>query len=56
MEVYLSGAARIRRRVTGEIHEIESDELNWMQLAATSVRWSRKLIMRPCWSIPSLGS
>lgn len=29
MEVYCSGAARIRHRVTGEIHEIESDELNW---------------------------
>lgn len=29
MEVYCLGAAQIRHRVTGEIHEIESDELNW---------------------------
>lgn len=29
MEVYCSGVARIRHKVTGEVYEIESDELDW---------------------------
>ncbi|QHO74588.1 hypothetical protein ACH79_20000 [Bradyrhizobium sp. CCBAU 051011] len=29
MQVYCRGTARIRHRETGEIHEIESDELDW---------------------------
>lgn len=29
MEVYCSGVARIRHKATGEIHEIDSDELDW---------------------------
>lgn len=29
MEVYCSGVARIRHKTTGEIHEIESEELDW---------------------------
>ena len=29
MEVYCTGVARIRHKVTGQIHEIESDKLDW---------------------------
>ncbi|CAD0217244.1 MULTISPECIES: hypothetical protein [Rhizobium/Agrobacterium group] len=29
MEIYCRGTARIRHSATGEIHEIESDELDW---------------------------
>ncbi|RWH52861.1 MAG: hypothetical protein EOQ82_24845 [Mesorhizobium sp.] len=29
MEVYCKGTARIRHQATGEIHEIESDQLDW---------------------------
>ena len=29
MQVYCRGTARIKHRETGEIHEIESDELDW---------------------------
>jgi hypothetical protein len=29
MQVYCKGTARIRHHATGEIHEIESDELDW---------------------------
>ena len=29
MQVYCKGTARIRHHATGEIYEIESDELDW---------------------------
>ena len=55
MEVYCSGVARIRHMVTGQIHEIESDELDWGAVGADERQMGVEIHYEAVLEHPGLG-
>ncbi len=55
MEVYCSGIARIRHKATGEIHEIESDELDWDAVGGDERQMGPEIHYEAVLTHPELG-
>ena len=55
MEVYCSGVARIRHMVTGQVYEIESDELDWDAVGADERQMGAEIRYEAVLEHPELG-
>lgn len=55
MEVYCSGVARIRHKVTGEVFEIESDELDWDAVGGDERQMGQEIHYEAVLDHPELG-
>lgn len=55
MEVYCSGVARIRHKATGDVHEIESDELDWDAVGADERQMGAEIHYEAVLEHPELG-
>lgn len=55
LEIYCSGAARIRHKTTGEIYEIESDELDWNAVGGDERQMGPEIHYEAVLEHPELG-
>jgi hypothetical protein len=55
MQVYCKGTARIRHHTTGEIHEIESDELDWETVVGDERQMGSEIHYEATVEHPELG-
>ncbi|MEY9124787.1 MULTISPECIES: hypothetical protein [Bradyrhizobium] len=55
MEIYCKGTARIRHNMTGEIYEIESDELDWDAVASDERQMGPEIHYEAAVEHPKLG-
>ncbi|PXW70116.1 hypothetical protein C7451_11492 [Blastomonas natatoria] len=55
MEVYCSGVARIRHNVTGQLYEIESDELDWHAVGGDERQMGPEMHYEAVLEHPELG-
>lgn len=55
MEIYCTGTARIRHNATGEIYEIESNELDWDAVGGDERRMGSEIHYEAVIDHPDLG-